>query len=96
MTFHPPRASWSLRILVAEDDPVTRRILETTPSRIGFEIITPSDGGAAWRVLETLTWRGLETLNGRNAPELSVLKWVPSSSISTCRADLARHRERRS
>jgi DNA-binding response OmpR family regulator len=57
-----------MRILVAEDDSVTRRVLEATLSRIGFDVITASDG--------TATWRMLETLDGKDAPELVVLDWM--------------------
>ena len=68
-----------MRILVAEDDPVTRRILESTLSRLGWEVITASDGTAAWRILENL--------EGKNAPELVVLDWMMPGmdGIEICR-----------
>jgi len=68
-----------MRILVAEDDSVTRRVLEATLSRIGFDVITASDG--------TATWRMLETLDGKDAPELVVLDWMMPGidGIEICR-----------
>jgi DNA-binding response OmpR family regulator len=68
-----------MRILVAEDDPVTRRILEATLSRLGWDVIPAPDGDAAWRILEKL--------EGKNAPELAVLDWeMPGmDGIEICR-----------
>jgi sigma-B regulation protein RsbU (phosphoserine phosphatase) len=68
-----------VRILVAEDDPVTRRILESSLSRLGWDVITAADGTAAWRVLETL--------HGKHAPELVVLDWMMPGidGIEICR-----------
>jgi|SRR5450756_2298193 len=68
-----------MRILVAEDDSVTRSVLEATLSRIGFDVITASDG--------TATWRMLETLDGKDAPELVVLDWMMPGidGIEICR-----------
>jgi phosphoserine phosphatase RsbU/P len=57
-----------MRILVAEDDAVTRRILAATLERFGWDVVTAEDGNAAWRVFETL--------QGKNAPELAVLDWM--------------------
>ena len=68
-----------MRILVAEDDPVTRRILEATLSKLGWDVIPAPDGDAAWRILEKL--------EGKNAPELAVLDWeMPGmDGIEICR-----------
>ncbi len=57
-----------MRILVAEDDSVTRRILESTLSKLGWDVITAADGDAAWRILQKL--------EGKNSPELAVLDWM--------------------
>lgn len=57
-----------MRILVAEDDSVTRRILEATLNKLGLDVITASDGDAAWHLLEK--W------GGKDAPELAVLDWM--------------------
>jgi DNA-binding response OmpR family regulator len=57
-----------MRILVAEDDAVTRKLLESTLGRLGLDVITAADGNAAWNALETL--------KGKEAPELAVLDWM--------------------
>lgn len=68
-----------MRILVAEDDPVTRRILETSLGRLGWDVITASDGTSAWRILENL--------DGQNPPELVLLDWMMPGmdGIEICR-----------
>jgi DNA-binding response OmpR family regulator len=57
-----------MRILVAEDDAVTRRILSATLERFGWDVITAEDGNAAWRIFETA--------KGDDAPDLAVLDWL--------------------
>ena len=41
-----------MRILIAEDDPVSRRLLEATLARWDYQVVTASDGPAALEVLE--------------------------------------------
>ena len=57
-----------MRILVAEDDAVTRRLLVVTLERLGWDVIQADDGNAAWQAFETL--------KGKNAPDLAVLDWM--------------------
>ncbi|MFZ5439401.1 MAG: response regulator [Myxococcota bacterium] len=52
------------RVLLAEDENVTRRLLEAQMTRFGFEVVSVSDGLKAWEVLQ-----------GPNAPSLVVLDW---------------------
>jgi DNA-binding response OmpR family regulator len=68
-----------MRILVAEDDPTTTRLLESTLGRLGWDVITAPDGISAWRILETF--------EGKNAPELIVLDWMMPGldGIEICR-----------
>lgn len=68
-----------MRILVAEDDAVTRRILETSLGRLGWDVITASDGTNAWRILENL--------DGQNPPEMVLLDWMMPGmdGIEICR-----------
>jgi len=68
-----------MKILVAEDDAVTRRMLVVTLERLGWDVITAEDGNAAWRVFETL--------KGRDAPEIAVLDWMMPGieGIEICR-----------
>ena len=64
------------RILVAEDDGITRRILEHWLGVLGFEVITANDGNQAWEILQ-----------GPDAPELILMDWVMPGidGIELCR-----------
>jgi DNA-binding response OmpR family regulator len=68
-----------VRILIAEDDPVTRRILEASLGRLGWDVTTAEDGTSAWRILENL--------DGQNPPELVLLDWMMPGmdGIEICR-----------
>jgi phosphoserine phosphatase RsbU/P len=57
-----------MRILIAEDDAATRRILQVTLGHLGWDVITAADGEDAWRAFETL--------KGKHAPEMAVLDWM--------------------
>jgi DNA-binding response OmpR family regulator len=57
-----------MRILVADDDAVTRKLLESTLGRLRLDVIAVADGNAAWNALETL--------KGKDAPELALLDWM--------------------
>lgn len=52
------------RVLLAEDDAVTRRLLEAQMTRFGFEVMAVADGLQAWDVLQS-----------PDAPSLVVLDW---------------------
>lgn len=54
-----------MRILIAEDDPISRRLLEVTLGKWGYEVISCPDGQAAW-----------ETLRQPDAPSLAILDWM--------------------
>jgi len=54
-----------LRILIAEDDSISRRILETTLVKWGFEVIVTRDGREAWQALKA-----------DDAPKLAILDWM--------------------
>ena len=54
-----------MKILVAEDDPVSRRLLEVTLSKWGYEVVTCADGQAAW-----------DALKAPDAPQLVILDWM--------------------
>jgi sigma-B regulation protein RsbU (phosphoserine phosphatase) len=68
-----------MKILVAEDDAVTRKILAVTLERLGWDVVTANDGEAAWEAFETL--------KGESAPELAVLDWMMPGieGIEICR-----------
>lgn len=54
-----------MRILVAEDDPVSRRVLETSLQKWGYDVVSVGDGAAAWAVLTS-----------EAAPRLAILDWM--------------------
>jgi len=54
-----------MKILIAEDDPVSRRVLEATLSKWGYEVTTTSNGSEAW-----------EALAAPQAPRLAILDWM--------------------
>lgn len=65
-----------MRVLVADDEPVSRRRVEALLEREGHEVIAVADGDAAWLVLQQ-----------QDAPRLAVLDWqMPGKSgIELCR-----------
>lgn len=54
-----------MKILIAEDDSVSRRMLEVTLSKMGYEVVVTCDGDAA-----------LQVLQGADAPKLAILDWM--------------------
>ena len=54
-----------MRILIAEDDAISQRLLEGTLVKWGHEVIAVNDGRAA-----------LETLQRADAPHLAILDWM--------------------
>lgn len=53
-----------MRVLLAEDEAVSRRLLEATMSRFGYDVLSVENGQQAW-----------EELNGTRPPSLAVLDW---------------------
>jgi DNA-binding response OmpR family regulator len=54
-----------VRILIAEDDMISRRLLETTLMKWGYEVIVTCDGVAAWELLQSA-----------DPPALAILDWM--------------------
>jgi DNA-binding response OmpR family regulator len=54
-----------MRILIAEDDQVSRRLLEATLVGWGYEVVLTCDGASAWQALQ-----------GDNAPRMALLDWM--------------------
>ena len=54
-----------MRILIAEDDPVSRRLLEAKLVTWGYDVVVTCDGNEAWEVLRT-----------EDAPRLAILDWM--------------------
>jgi sigma-B regulation protein RsbU (phosphoserine phosphatase) len=54
-----------MKILIAEDDPVSRRVLQASLERWHHEVIVAADGEEAWRCLQA-----------EGAPSLAILDWM--------------------
>ncbi len=54
-----------MKILIADDDPLTCRMLEALLPRWGYEVTTARDGNEAWQILQT-----------ENAPRMAILDWM--------------------
>ncbi len=54
-----------MKILIAEDDAVSRRVLEATLVKFGYDVVVAGDGAQAWALLE-----------GEDAPRLAILDWM--------------------
>lgn len=65
-----------MRILIAEDEPVARRLLSATLSKQGYDVVTARDGREAWDVLR-----------GEDSPPLAVLDWMmpEMDGLEVCR-----------
>lgn len=65
-----------MRILIAEDEPVSRRRLELLLGRWGYEVVSVGDGEAAWRKLSI-----------GDPPRLAILDWMMPGldGVSLCR-----------
>ncbi|QVL29845.1 response regulator [Telmatocola sphagniphila] len=64
-----------MRVLIADDDDVSRIELETMLTRGGYEVTSTTDGTEAWEILK-----------GENPPQLVVLDWLMSEmdGIEVC------------
>ncbi|HVB34497.1 MAG TPA: diguanylate cyclase [Patescibacteria group bacterium] len=73
----PPSGNDSpTRVLIAEDDPVARRVVETFLTKWGYNVLAVTDGAEAWRILQS-----------HDAPRLALLDWkLPGlEGIEVCR-----------
>ena len=66
-----------MRILIADDDPVSRRLLEATLARLGHQVVPVADGTAATAALLS-----------PDGPRLAVLDWMMpgADGLAVCRA----------
>ncbi|MBM3290083.1 MAG: response regulator transcription factor, partial [Candidatus Hydrogenedentes bacterium] len=65
-----------MRILIAEDDAVSRKILEAYLKKWGHDVVVTKDGAEAWGQLER-----------EDAPRLAVLDWMMPEidGVEVCR-----------
>ena len=65
-----------MKVLIAEDDRVSRRLLEASLTRWGYEVVVTCDGVEAW-----------EALQGTDVPPLAILDWMMPGmdGVAVCR-----------
>ncbi|MGA7143332.1 MAG: response regulator [Desulfobacterales bacterium] len=65
-----------MKILIAEDNPTSRRILEAILVKWNYEVISARDGNEAW-----------EKLQGNDPPRLMILDWMMpgKNGVELCR-----------
>src|SRR6185295_19567055 len=73
------------KVLVADDDPFSRRLLEATLTGWGYEVAVARSGPEAW-----------DALVGPDAPALAFLDWVMPGfdGLEVCRRIRARAQDR--
>ena len=54
-----------MKVLIAEDDSISRRLLEAALTKKGYDVVAACDGTEAWNILKK-----------KNAPQLAVLDWM--------------------
>jgi two-component system cell cycle response regulator len=73
----------SMRILIADDNSVSRRILEASLKKWDFDVVSVADGKAAWDVLQH-----------DDAPRLAILDWEMPERTGPEVCSLVRHQNR--
>jgi DNA-binding response OmpR family regulator len=65
-----------MKVLIADDDPAIRRLLETYLTKWGYEVVSAPDGNEAWKQLQA-----------PDAPNLVILDWeMPGmDGVEICR-----------
>ena len=65
-----------MRILIAEDDAISRRLLQAALVKWGYEVIVTTNGDEAWRALQE-----------PDAPSLAILDWLMpgQDGVELCR-----------
>ena len=77
------RACQSNAVLIAEDDPIFRRVLQSRLQNWGYQVITAENGARAWEILQQ-----------DNAPDLLILDWMMPGidGLEVCRKIRERQR----
>jgi len=65
-----------MKVLIADDDPLWRKVLEKNTLSWGFDVVTADDGAKAWRLLQA-----------KGAPRIAILDWqMPElDGVEICR-----------
>lgn len=65
-----------MKVLIAEDDMVSRRVLAATLDKFGYEVVVAADGAEAWAALQS-----------DDAPHLAILDWMMPEidGVEVCR-----------
>ena len=65
-----------MKVLIAEDEPVSRKVLEKALRNCGYEVVVCGDGVEAWQALQK-----------KNPPQLAVLDWLMPGldGVAVCR-----------
>ena len=65
-----------MRILIADDDPVPRRMLESILKKWDYEVVVAADGAQAWEILQE-----------KDAPPIAILDWLmpEMDGVEVCR-----------
>ena len=65
-----------MRILIADDEPMSRRMLQSLLAKWGYEVVAAEDGDAAW-----------EMLKSPDAPRMALLDWMMpgQNGVDLCR-----------
>lgn len=73
-----------MKVLIAEDDAVSRHVIKANLEKWGYQVIETRDGGEAWKILSS-----------DDAPNLALLDWVMPEidGIEVCRRIRAMGRE---
>jgi two-component system cell cycle response regulator len=65
-----------MKVLIAEDDSISRRMLEAFLTKWGYQVVVATQGEEAWEILQ-----------GKDAPKLAILDWMMPGrdGIDICR-----------
>lgn len=65
-----------MKILIADDDPIPRRMLESILKKWDYEVVVAQDGTAAWEIMQS-----------QDAPPLAILDWLMPGldGVEVCR-----------
>jgi len=71
-----------VKVLIAEDDVVSRRMLQVFLVRWGYQVVVATDGAEAWRVMES-----------EDPPRLAIIDWMMPvmDGIEICRRERETH-----